>query len=205
MGGNAIQIAVSGIQNPDPRVAKGQVDFVLWAYDGTNPRPNVPPPDPRVVPQIGELAAMPYNLDQWHARAAPIAQQMGPAWITQLGCLMVHACPPPPKMDAFEWVQRVQIAAALVIGHIDRRALQTIALGPVDWTTNAAVLALSRHAKADANARRDIEQLYGYLRQQISTSSYTCYEHPLAVAWLDLGNHPPHVDQDLRAWRDRIK
>jgi hypothetical protein len=131
----------------------------------------------------------------------------------QLACVMVHP-PPFPQgkdFDAFEWVQRVQIAAALVIAHLEpgwpgatkKRALESIAMGPVDWTASAAVIALSRLAKADPNARRDVENLFKQLRSLVAQTGFTCYEWPMANAWIAMGGHGPEVLAEMQAWRDR--
>src|SRR6185436_11283032 len=112
-----VDFKVEKVQSPDPRVPKGQVDFVLWAYDGMVPRPNVPLPDPRAAAAIAEIAKLPYDLQGWDLQARTLGQQMGAGWMQHIACTMVHPpAMPDPKMDPFQWVQKVQIAAALVIG-----------------------------------------------------------------------------------------
>jgi hypothetical protein len=171
----------------------------------------VPAPDPRCADAIANVAKRSYGIDRWAKPCAELGAQMGPGWMHQLAMTMVHPPKGPDDVDPFEWVQRVQIAAALTIAHLDqgwegsvrKRALTSLALGPVDWTVSAAILAMSIVAKSDPNARRDIEQLYEYLRRSVGQTGFTCYEWPLANAWISLGGHSPDRLAELQAWRDR--
>lgn len=208
-----VSLETERVQSPDPRVPKGNVDMVLWAYDGSRPRPNVPPPDPRGASAVAAIAKEPFNLELWEKPARDLAQQMGPAWAQQLAFVMVHPPPlPTPDVDPFDWVFRVQIAAALVIAYIDggwegslrKRALTSIALGPTDWTTDAALIALGWLGRSDPGIRRDVEQLFTWLERQIPKDGFTCWEYPLVGAWLMMGGHDPETKKRLDAWRERV-
>jgi tetratricopeptide (TPR) repeat protein len=192
-----VELKYEKIQQPDPRAPKGQVDFVAWQYRGNEPVPTVGPPPAQLAEALANLAASPFNLDAWEAQAQALAQQLEPGWIPSLVGAMVH--PPAKKLDvtAFLWVQRVQVAAALVIGQIGggwpgsprERALKSLALGPVDWTTSAALVALGRLGKSDATIRKDVEQLFIWLESQIPQGAFTCFEYPLVNAWIAMGPH----------------
>jgi tetratricopeptide (TPR) repeat protein len=210
-----VDFKVEKVQSPDPRVPKGPVDFVLWAYDGTVPRPNVPAPDPRAAGAVAEIARMPYDLAAWDGPARSLGAQMGSGWMQQLVCTMAHPPPlPDPKMDPFEWVQKVQIAAAMVTAYLDppawegstrQRALFSIARGPVDWTVDAAVIALAWLGRGDAVIRRDVEALFRELEQQIPKDGFTCYEYPLVCSWLAMGGHDEATAKRLAAWKTKIE
>jgi tetratricopeptide (TPR) repeat protein len=208
-----VKVTVEEVQMPDPRIPKGQVDIVPWIYEGNEPRPNLAPPDPRLAEAVGHIAAQPYNLDAWEPNARALATQLQPGWIPNLVATMVHPPAVPPGMDAFAWVQRVQIAAAMVIGFIDqgwegsarKRALQSLAIGPVDWTASAAIVVMARLAKQDPQIRREVEPLFKWLEAQIPKGSFTCFEYPLASCWLGMGGHDAQTQQHLEAWRDAIE
>jgi hypothetical protein len=116
-----------------------------------------------IVPlAIAAIAIKPYALSVWDKDAKALAAQMGPAWLNQLLFTMVQ----PPNLpqldhDPFFWVQKCQIAIALVVANLDpgwegsarKRALESLARGPVDWTIDAAVIAMGWLAKHDPAIR----------------------------------------------------
>jgi hypothetical protein len=214
-----VVLKVEKVQTPDPRVAKGQVDFVLWAYDGTTARPNVPPADPRATDAIAQLARTPFDLAAWEGAARDLATRMGPAWMQQVATTMVHPPPlPSADFDPFEWVQRAQTAAALVIAYMGnepwdqsarRHMLTSIALGPTDWTTNATLIAMAWIARSDEAVRREIGRLFPFLESQVPNDGYTCWEHVICGAWLALhgavGGLDPATLERLEQTRRRVE
>jgi len=123
--------------------------------------------------------------------------------------------PPLPDLgiDPLAWVARVQIAAALTIGHLDQgwqgsvrqRALYSLALGPVDWTVDAALVVLGWLAHNDPQIRPDVLSLFAYLETQIPKEGYTCFEYPLVCSWLAMGGHDGATEERLAAWKKRIE
>ncbi len=208
-----IKLEVKNIQQPDPRVPKAQVEFQLWAYDGVMPRPNVGEPSRDTVNALSELAKTNFSLEAWEPHARQIAETLGPGALDDLlGCMANP--PPPPGSDwrVLVWVQRVQIAAALVIASIDegwqgslrQRALYAIAYGPVDWTVDAAVIALGSIARQNPAARDDVLQVFAFLRSQIPSEGFTCYEYPLAATWINVGGHDGQTQAMLDEWVETI-
>jgi hypothetical protein len=118
-------------------------------------------------------------------------------------------------MTAMAWLQRVQIAAALIISYVEegqpwaqsfrRKGLVSIACGPVDWTANAAVIALGRAARRDPAVRAELDQLFPWLEGQIPKGSYTSYEYPLISTWLTLPKLDPATQKRLAEYKDRIE
>ena len=209
------ELEVEKVQEPDPRVPKAQVDFALWVYDGTTPRRNIGgSADARATEPIAAIAAEPFHPEFWDPMARETAGSMGPAWLNALLCVMVD--PPPPPDDSWNpmtWVQRIQIATALVISHLDdgwedstrRRALYSLAMGPVDWTTDAAIIALAWRVRADPSIRQDVEGLYRWLESQVPKEGFTCFEYPLVNCWLALGDHDEQTQQRLEQWLQRVE
>ncbi len=209
------ELEVEKVQQPDPRVPKAQVDFALWTYDGDTPKRNTGgPADGRASEPISRIAAEPFHPEFWDPPARDTAARMGPAWLNALLCVLVD--PPPPPDDSWNpmvWVQRIQIATALVISHLDdgweastrRRALFSLSMGPVDWTTDAAIIALAWRAREDNTIRADVEGLYRWLESQIPKEGFTCFEYPLVCCWQALGEHDPQTAQHLAQWRERVE
>jgi hypothetical protein len=201
-----LQTFFEAIPSPDPRVPKGQVDFVLWTYSGTSAQPALGAPDPRAAEAVAAIAAQRYHLPSWADAAMKAAQQFGDAWAQHLLSTMLHPPPAPDHVHPLDWVPRVQVAAALVIaatpsGH---RVLQSLALGPVDWCVDAAIVALGELALRNPAAGPSIEQLFAYLRTQIPKDGFTCYAYPLACTWLRLVPAGDPRAAELHAWRERI-
>ena len=194
------------IQAPDPRVPKGNVDFTLWAYEGTTARPGIGAPDPRAAQAVAAIAAQLYDLPTWAEAAAHAAQQLGTPWAQHLLATMIHPPPAPDHIHPLDWVPRVQVAAALVVafGEGGLRVLQSVALGPVDWVVDAAIVALGELAMRQPAVRGEVEQLFGWLRSQIPKEGFTCYAYPLACTWLRILAPADPRTAELDAWRRRI-
>lgn len=194
------------IQQPDPRTPKTTVEFSLWAYEGTKARPNLGAPDPRAAEAVAKIASQLYDLPSWAEAAAQAASSFGTPWAQHLLATMVHPPPAPEHIHPLDWVPRVQVAAALVIGFGEggHRVLHNLALGPVDWTVDAAVIALGELAMRHPQLRGEVEQLFGYLRGQIPKEGFTCFAYPLACTWLRLVQPADPRAAELQAWRQRI-
>lgn len=205
---------IESVQEPDTRRAKGPVDFVLWAFDDKVPRPNCPNPDPRVWQAIAAIASRPYSLTRWSGPARELAAQMGPAWVNQLLFAMVNPPPlPSPEADPFSWLQKCQLAIALVVGFIDggwegsvrKRTLESVAMGPVDWVVDAAVVVMGFLAKHEPAIRPAVEAFFANLERTIPKTGFVCFEYPLVNTWLNLGGHPPETQKRLELWKVRCE
>jgi hypothetical protein len=74
-----------------------------------------------------------------------------------------------------------------------------LALGPVDWAVQAAIIALYQLACETPEPRDEIEQLFYFLKGCAAGRGFTCYAPALAILWLHLG--PRRIEADaLRAW-----
>ncbi len=207
-----LEVAVSEVQLPDPRLDKAQVAFRLWSYEGTTPQRVFPPADPRAQAAIAGIASTLFRIETWDPAARALAQQMGPDWVNAL--VSVITDPPLPADDAFDaftWTYRCQIATTLVLSHIGawqngpgRTALNALLYGPSDWATDAAVIALGFRAVTEPAVRPEVEAIFGWLRGQIPAHGYTSFEPVLARVWLGLGNHSPAHQSELEEWLEQI-
>jgi tetratricopeptide (TPR) repeat protein len=205
-------VSVARVQKPDPRLPRGRVDYLLWNYEGTRPRVAVAPPAPAVAQDVAELAMQPYRLEVWWGHARRLARQFGPERVDDLLATMVY----PPGAGRTDkpavWVFRVQVAAALVLAHLDsgwegsvrRKALLALANGPMDWTVDAALVALAALARDEEDAAAEISSLFRDLRKGVAADGTITY-YP-ALLWCAL--RLPDVEEDeheelrteLRQW-----
>jgi tetratricopeptide (TPR) repeat protein len=117
---------------------------------------------------VAEIAAQPYRLDAWWMMTRRLAQHVGLEKVDDLLSVMVY----PPGVAHVDrpaqWVYRIQVAAALVIAQLDdgwensirKKVLLALANGPMDWTVDAALLALSALAREEEDAAADITNLF---------------------------------------------
>lgn len=146
---------------PDPRQPRGTVPIALWRFLGDEASPAVDSPPAPVAAALARIAAEPYALDTWWSRAGELAREVGPAGASALLASMVHPSPAPSKIQAWNWVFRLQVAAAFALAQVDagwegserRKALVSLALGPVDWTGEAALVALAEIARREPATR----------------------------------------------------
>jgi tetratricopeptide (TPR) repeat protein len=201
-----MDLVMARIQEPDPRLPRGRVDHILWKYSGTTPRVAVAAPDPEVSHAVARIAAQAYHLDTWCGHARRLAEHLGPARIDDLLATMVH---PPSAVQTdrpAEWVFRIQVAAALVIAHLDagwedsvrRKALFSLAGGPMDWTVDAALVALTVLARDEDDLAADITLLFRRLRDGLPAENAFSYYPALLWCSLRLPKLPEKEIDDLK-------
>jgi tetratricopeptide (TPR) repeat protein len=205
-----LDVTVARIQKPDPRLPRGPAEYLLWDYEGTRPRVAVAPPAPAVSQAIAELASQPYRLEVWWGQARRLGGQMGAERVDDLLATMVY----PPGVARVDrpavWVYRVQVAAALVLAHVDsgwedsarRKALLALANGPMDWTVDAALVALAAIAREEDEAAEEITRLFRALRKGIPPDGTVSY-YP-ALVWCAL-RLPDVTDSERDSLRGSLK
>jgi tetratricopeptide (TPR) repeat protein len=205
-----LDVTVLRVQRPDPRLPRRQVDYLLWTYDGTRPSVALAPPTSGVGNSVAEIAAQPYQLEVWWGQARRLAQQLEPAQVDDLLATMVYP-PGAARTDRpAAWVYRVQVAAALVIAHLDegwqdsvrRRALFALANGPMDWTVDAALVALAALARDEEDAAGDVARLFRELRKGVPADGTFSY-YP-ALLWCSL-RLPDLEDEERADLRERLR
>jgi tetratricopeptide (TPR) repeat protein len=204
---------VKRIQEPDPRRPRGPVGYLLWKYRGTTPVPAVREPSPAVALAVGELAGRPYDLCEWSAWArAVMAGRPGIPAEDLLGA-MVHPPPPLGGVAAWVWLQRVQVASALHLAHLDpgrqgspgREALVSLARGPLDWTVTAAVLALTALALEDTEVADDVRALFREMLHALPREGPVPHARALLCCHLRLPGLADDEHDALLRWRRRLE
>jgi tetratricopeptide (TPR) repeat protein len=151
------KIDVAEVLSPDPRQPLQPVEYQLWRYEGMDPLPAVPPPDPSVAESIAALAQTPYALERWYPRAHQLGQRLGLDALASLLGVMVHPPTTPSGWDEWDWLIAVQIASTLTIASLEtgwegsqrKAALTSLIYGPMDWSGAAALIALAVLAQQD--------------------------------------------------------
>jgi tetratricopeptide (TPR) repeat protein len=203
-----MDMTVARMQTPDPRLPRGWVDYLLWKYDDIRPRVAVAPPAPEVSQTVAEIAAQPFRLDAWWVMARRLAQHLGPEKVDDLLAAMVYPLGVAQVDRPAQWVYRVQIAAALVIAQLDdgwensvrKKALLSLANGPMDWTVDAALVALAALAREEDDAAEDIARLFHALGEGAENGFSF---HP-ALLWCSL-RLPNLAEEKRTGLRDRLR
>jgi hypothetical protein len=133
--------------------------------------------------RVAQLAMAPYKLAHWREWSREIARGLAGTPVEQILAVMVHPGPPPPGIRPWSWLYRLQVAAALVVAGLDagwqgsvrRRALLSLVNGPVDWSINAALIALSIIAAEDPAAEAEIAEAYKDLYRRAPRQGDVCY------------------------------
>jgi tetratricopeptide (TPR) repeat protein len=204
-----ITLEVEAVQSPDPRQPRVPVDYLLWKYRGTEPVAAVREPAGDVVTAVCTLAASNYHLLAWSDHGRRVAATLGPPRVADLLGVMVHPPAAPPDVPAWVWLMKVQLAAALVLAHIDegwqgslrKKVLFSLANGPMDWTVSAAVAALTALALENQEIETEVARLFRELMHALPQGGYVCHAYPLVCCYL----HLPHITAEeraiLRQWR----
>lgn len=199
----AVDYTYNKVPSPDPREPRREVEHELWRYVGEEretPVQAVPRPDATVLRAVEELAASPYYLPAWWRRAGALGRQLGVDAVVSLLGVMVHPSPPPEGLPGYLWIQRLQHAAALVCGHVDpgwsestrRSVLLSLVNGPMDWTTDAAIVALTELALDEPAALPEVAEVFLQLLEEIPDEGHSWFGEALAQSFLRLPGRPPH-------------
>ena len=195
-----VAVAIQTVPDPDPRESWADVAFAIWQYDGTDPSPALDPPQRAdVIDAVVAIAESAFNADSWYAAACDanlIARDE--ETLRELLAILVH--PPIGDDDPRPWlrIQRVQFAAAMLIASLDRatawpwslrhRGLHALIHGPLDWTTSAAVVALTLAVRAgDADEKEALRWMTALYERRPSEGAWLL-EHALLTSMLRMPN-----------------
>ncbi|MDB5307498.1 MAG: hypothetical protein JWO38_1700 [Gemmataceae bacterium] len=197
-----LTVAAARVPRPDPRQPLGEVKYPLWAYDGTDASPGLPPPAGDIAARIAELAAAPFDDDENWAAASRAAGEFGPGRVGEVLACMVHPPPVPPGSTALTWLPRVQLAAAQVAAQVDggwdgsvrKDALLSVLHGPRDWATEAAIRVLARVGRAEEAFAPDVHEAFQQLADAHPDAGHWGWRRTLFSCWPAL----PHLFPEER-------
>ncbi len=211
--GTDIAVAFGETAAPDPRLPRGPVAFELWEYDGDVARPALPRPRDAVRDAIAKIATQPWVPAKWAQEARSFARTLRPEDVQDVLATMVH--PPETPIGAPPHVFRfhVQVAAAFVACRIDEasawkdgvreRAMHALLEGPIDWTTTAAIVALTELAAEVPDLASAIrgDLLTPLVEVSKSAVHYGCVIRPLVHCLLRFPQTPPELREVLLGLR----
>jgi tetratricopeptide (TPR) repeat protein len=167
-----IAVAIAGSPPPD-MVQALRPGRALWRYEGMRAYPAVAPPSDRAAALLADIA-----LPSWPdpVSAYDHALPLGELPVDDLIGLLVHPPARPSQLAELPdgwWERSAQVFACLGILHCrqiastpgdttaQRRLLTEIAYGVEDWTTEAALFALTVAAWLDPSCREEVRDLVG--------------------------------------------
>lgn len=193
---------IGGIPKPDPR--KSLAKFQLWKYRFKKARPAVPVPPLDISQKCARLAAESYNYERNWRQAAFLARTMSLDQIPNILAVMVH----PPRVEngseAWTWLQRIQLAAAQIVANIELlkqvnvtdSALVQVLKGPVDWTMDAAAIALTQRARQQPECAEAVVSVLAALVRRLPTAGYWSPMETSLQNILLIPGVPGHVRQE---------
>lgn len=201
-----MQVSVGAVPSPDVRQPRRPVEYVLWRYAGTRPVVAVAAPPESIAREVAALAGQPYQLQAWLRQAGKLAHKLGPETVGALLATMVHPPMPPGIERPWAWVFRVQVAAALVIAQLEsswddsarKKALLSLVYGPMDWTVDAALLALTIIAQDEEDRAAEISAVFRDLLHSLPQGGPVCYYSTLLWCGLRLPGLKPEERAEFR-------
>lgn len=204
------------IPTPDPRLARAEVSTRLWTYRDSSGEldqhamPALLPPTNDAVELVSSIATTDYDLQSWWDAATQRASQLSPAMAEQLFACMLHPPSTPENEYAWNWLFKVQVAAALLLVQTSpswsaaqgRQALFDLLNGPLDWTTSAGIIASCQLGRALPRRLGEVSEL---LRPLLHPPRYPAEWTNIAevlvesLAWL------PALADDFEAWRSAVR
>lgn len=202
-GGKALEYEFTTVPRPDPRRPRRPVRDVIWIYRGPEKRdvgPALPPPGEGVARILASVVGTPYFLPRWWQLAREHGPELGPEGVDEILGAMIHPPLPPADLDvdAAEWVFRHQVAGAFLLAHVDggwkdsrrRQVLFSLVDGTLDWTTDAAILALRELALDEPEALPEIEERFWTLKGEVPRPGHPWFAATLAWSYLRLPGSP---------------
>lgn len=200
-----VTVKVDAIPSPDPR--DSQASFSLWKFDDHLGQPAVAPPGLDAVEACCQLATAAFNPSGNWLQAQQLAQTWEQEQIPELLAVMVHPPAIQDRCEAWVWLPRIQLAAALLVAAIEQRDgilpedsfLLQVIQGPIDWTTNAAVIALTQWSYLGQHPSDNLQQRFLELLPRLPNQGYwSTYEIVLENLLL-----LPDINPELRSEVDQ--
>lgn len=195
---------------PDPRKSHQMVQYTIWTYDGMWPQAQIPTQVPEELQlHITTMAKRIYHLPTWWKVAGMVAEQLDHHHVDFLpSALLDIARPCPEQFWPWQWVQRNQTAAMLILAQYahakqapwPKQMLCDIALGPVDWSNTAALLAMFAWSQHDQMMAMTLEQTILELFERAKQWPWCCYGACLLSLARALPNFPKEDLKEIDIW-----
>lgn len=183
---------------PDPRYPRTPVRFQVWEYRDPPPEagddkslvvlsvPTMKPPANEVHGLVRQLVNRRYRRHEWYDAAGQLLSSFGKLEPEAIVAVMAHLPKlPGPKTFAPQWIYLCQVAAAMLGAHLDRKVpwaksvrrelLIDLANGPLDWSVDAAVVALGEVAVREPDAATDVAEVFHTLLAEQPRPGHVTY------------------------------
>lgn len=181
------KLSFTDIPDPDPRKARKLTRFSLWVYKGMVARPAMDPPSRKIANAVSEIARTPFDAARWSEMARLQANRLRGLEQEFLAVMCQPPTLPEGDEEPWSWPFRVQVAAALMITRSSqswasrRKTIRDLLFGIVDWTTTAAIVALTQLSEDEPELGHeiflDLIELFG--EEEAGPIWYQCVLFPL--------------------------
>ncbi len=202
--GFKVNLEIENIPEPDPRESVIDVSYNLWKYNGTEATQALPEPADEIAGLVADLSSKPF--EKIWPLASRIAVTMSDDDIENLLSVIVHPPSVTGDFDVLDWIPRIQYSASAIIANLPgdwnnsrkREALISVLLGPRDWATEAAIVALTKLVEQQPAIALDIHNAFLKLQNAIPKTGACNYEYALYSNWLKFPNLFENEREDLR-------
>jgi hypothetical protein len=179
------------VPQPDPR--KTKANFRLWKYRLGRPYAAVSKPPGILVEMSADIASADWDYAKNWEMARLLSVSIRAEDVKALLSVMVH--PPAVRSDSDPcvWLQRIQIAAAQLAVWaemknnvpVEESLVAKILQGPLDWSVDAAAIALVQRANEEPESVLSVVKLLKELLDRIPGEGYwSCRETAVRNAML---------------------
>ena len=187
--------------------AEGIKLFPIWNYEGNQAIAVQPVPDEKLVRAVLTIALSPFDPEQWWARGFTLeasAEELAGALAHLPSDALIDEVSGEEDIDIPEVFFHYQVAITYALAaHPARRdILMQIALGPVDWTTTAALGALAEFAEREPVEK---ERFFSICRAWLSQPmSSAVFQHGIEPVALLLAQCEVELTPDLDGFVDHF-
>ncbi|MHC4398525.1 MAG: hypothetical protein ACYTG0_02480 [Planctomycetota bacterium] len=154
---------------------------------------------------VAELASQHYDYERNWRQAESAAARFQLRAVKDVLAVMVYPPPVRSAIPAWVWLPRVQLAAAQLVARIEtahgipvrESSLADVVMGPIDWTIDAAVLALTHRARSDPKSSAEVRSLFAALLDRIPSEGYWSCAETTFRNWLLLPNLPDNERAEI--------
>ncbi|VAW73074.1 hypothetical protein MNBD_GAMMA12-508 [hydrothermal vent metagenome] len=201
---SALEYIFDDIPAVDPRATHNSPEFQVWKYEASIPCQDCKQPAHNLVALVLSLAHQEFYLPRWWAQAKKL---MTGHSVNLQGFTGVMVYPPDlpddmeGKLDIGQWLKHVQIASALLIAasenqwkkSLRRDILLTLLDGPIDWVTEATLMALTEIGLDCPESIPEISHMMESLAERIPETGYWSIAATLPICYKRLPGRPYYI------------
>ncbi|QEG23182.1 hypothetical protein [Mariniblastus fucicola] len=173
----------AAIPEPDPR--SSTATNPLWELSDDSLVPIADDPKLAIKLACADVVASSKDCLQSWERAVALSEQFDLEQVDSLLAVMLFPPPVEAGFSSTEWVRRIQLAAAQLAVNLERMnavSLQDskvadVTRGPLDWTTDSAMVALAQRANMERQLVGDVCELAQNVMERVpDEGTWSCRE-----------------------------